>query len=88
MPEGPWIRRNTFGVVFTEEMMPSENSISLGDTFRHNSSQFNESQRQETEREEEEEDKKTVSKKEQFLKRLKFDEEVEAKLNRMIKGAK
>ena len=34
MPEGPWIKRNPFGVVFTEDVMPSENSISLEETFR------------------------------------------------------
>lgn len=73
MPEGPWIRRNPYGVVFTEDMMPSENSISLGDTFRHNSSQFDESQRSESAKEEEEDEKKTISKKEEFLKKLKFD---------------
>lgn len=34
MPEGPWIRRNPYGVVFTEDVIPAENSVSLGDTFR------------------------------------------------------
>lgn len=83
MPEGPWIKRNPYGVVFTEDMMPSENSISLGDTFRHSDSDFMESK----EDSEEEEAKKTISKKEEFLKKLRFDEKVEAKLNRMIQGS-
>lgn len=82
MPEGPWIKRNPYGVVFTEDMMPSQNSISLGDTFRRSESEFMESR----DDSEEEEEKKTISKKEEFLKKLKFDQKVEAKLNRMIQG--
>jgi hypothetical protein len=29
MPEGPWIKRNPYGVIFTEDVMPSDNSISI-----------------------------------------------------------
>jgi hypothetical protein len=34
MPEGPWIKRNPYGVVFTDEVMHNDNSISFEDTPR------------------------------------------------------
>jgi hypothetical protein len=82
MPEGPWIRRNPYGVIFTEEVMPSDNSISFEDTPRVESSGAGGSDESE-----EEGEKKTISKREEFLKKLKFDEAVEAKLNNMIQKA-
>ena len=41
--------------------------------------------RGEEEEEEEKEEKKTISKKEEFLKKLQFDDGVEEKLNKLIK---
>jgi hypothetical protein len=38
MPEGPWIRRNPYGVIFTQDVLASDNSISFEDTFREHSS--------------------------------------------------
>lgn len=88
MPEGPWIRRNPYGVIFTEEVMPSDNTLSFEDTPRLESSRVGASEEGESEAEEGEgEEKKTISKREEFLKKLKFDEGVEAKLNNMIRKA-
>ncbi|CAM6002384.1 unnamed protein product [Sphagnum balticum] len=71
MPEGPWIKRNNHGVVFTEEVLPSDGSLSFEDTARPSESK-EESAEEGSSREEEE--KKTLSKKEEFLRRLRFDE--------------
>lgn len=34
MPEGPWIKRNTYGVVFTEDVIQADNSISFENSQR------------------------------------------------------
>ena len=34
MPQGPWIKRNPYGVVFTQEMLPADNSITFEDSAR------------------------------------------------------
>lgn len=65
MPEGPWIKRNPYGVIFTEEV-EGDNSLTFDDTSRSSSKQ----------EEEMEEEACEFSKKEEFLKKIKFDSEV------------
>lgn len=86
MPEGPWIKRNPFGVVFTEDMMPSENSISIEDTFRESENRMSDSNQSYVMGEEESEEKRTISKKEEFLRKLQFDVGVEERLNKLMKS--
>ena len=67
MPEGPWIKRNPFGVVFTQEMMPTDQSITFEDSSRSNSK---------VDLEEEDEEDRELSRKEEFLKNIRMDERV------------
>jgi hypothetical protein len=83
MPEGPWIRRDENGVVFTDLAFEEEGSInflsSIGEKEEQAVEMSNSSRRKD------DEELLSFEKKEHFRKKMKLDQDVENKLNNFIK---